>query len=107
MAIAKRTGPDFLFVANTNSLKFSDLEKDPRVTLTFQNSSNTDWISVTGRAVTTGNDDTRIKDVYKKTVSAWFGDFGDGVHTGGPEDPRIKLIEVQADCMLSFPFLYG
>ena len=26
------------------------------------------------------------------------GDLGDGVHTGGPEDPRVKLIEVRAKC---------
>lgn len=29
-------------------------------------------------------------------MSAWFGDIGDGVHDGGPEDPRMALIEVQS-----------
>jgi hypothetical protein len=30
-------------------------------------------------------------------VSAWFGDLGDGVHTGGPEDPRVELIVVEPE----------
>ena len=30
--------------------------------------------------------------------TAWFGDLKDGVHTGGPEDPRMKLIEIKAKC---------
>ena len=99
MAVAKRTGPDFLFLANTNSRKFEDLEKNPEaVTITFQNSSNQDWVSVTGKAVTTSNDDPRIKEVWSKGASAWFGDLGDGVHTGKPDDPRMKLIEIQSTC---------
>lgn len=103
MAVAKRTGPDFLFLANTNSQKFDDIEKNKIVNISFQNSSNTDWISITGEAVTSSNDDPRIKEVYSKLVSAWFGSLRDGVHTGGPEDPCIKLIEVQAKCTRTFP----
>jgi hypothetical protein len=99
MAVAKRTGPDFLFIANANSQKFGDIKTSSNVTINFQDSSNADWVSVTGETVTTGNDDPRIKDVYRKTVQAWFGNLGDGIHTGGPEDPRIALIEVQAKCM--------
>lgn len=98
MAVAKRTGPDFLFLANAHSQKFDDLEKNKIATISFHNSSTQDWISVTGEAVTTSNDDPRIKEIYTKTVSAWFGDLKDGVHTGGPEDPRMKLIEIQAKC---------
>lgn len=103
MAVAKRTGPDFLFLANAGSQKFADIEKDKIVNISFQNSSNTDWISVTGEVVTSSNDDPRIKEIYTKQTSAWFGNLGDGVHTGGPEDPRIKLIEVQAKCTRPFP----
>lgn len=29
-------------------------------------------------------------------MGAWFGDLGDGVHTGTAEDPRMALIEVKA-----------
>jgi len=98
MAVAKRTGPDFLFLANAHAQKFDDIEKNHVCNLYFQNSSTQDWISVTGEAVTSSNDDPRIKEVYAKPVSAWFGDLKDGVHTGGPEDPRMKLIEVKANC---------
>ncbi|EME45854.1 hypothetical protein DOTSEDRAFT_171519 [Dothistroma septosporum NZE10] len=94
MAVAKRTGPDFLFLANTNSKKFEDLQN--KETCLIFHDSNENWISVTGEAVTTSNDDPRIKEVYSKVVSAWFGDLGDGVHTGGPEDPRMKLIEIRS-----------
>lgn len=95
MAVAKRTGPDFLFLANTHSQKFQDLEKNKEVQITFQNSSSQDWVSITGKATTTSNSDPRIKECYSKGTSAWFGDLGDGVHTGGPEDPRMALIEIK------------
>ncbi|KAI4248971.1 MAG: hypothetical protein L6R42_009128 [Xanthoria sp. 1 TBL-2021] len=97
MAVAKRVGPDFLFLANKDSEKFSDLKNDKTAQVTFQNSSDMSWVSVSGEAVTTSNDDPRIKQVYSKGVNAWFGDLGDGVHTGMPEDPRMTLIEVKAN----------
>ena len=107
MAVAKRTGPDFLFLANAHSQKFNDIESNPNaVTITFQDSGKYDWVSVTGKAVTSSNDDPRIKEIWSQGTSAWFGDLGDGVHTGKPEDPRMKLIEIQSTCkycLLAFP----
>ncbi|KAL9580164.1 MAG: hypothetical protein Q9212_004655 [Teloschistes hypoglaucus] len=97
MAVAKRVGPDILYLANIHSQKFQDMEKDKTVQVTFQNSSNQDWVSISGTAVTTDNADPRIKQVYSKGVNAWFGDLGDGIHTGMPEDPRMALIEVKAN----------
>lgn len=96
MAVSKRSGPDFLYLANAHSNKMTDLSQNKEVNITFHDSSKQDWISVTGEAVTASNDDPRIKQIYSKIVSAWFGDLGDGVHTGGPEDPRMSLIEVKA-----------
>ncbi len=92
----QRTGPDFLFLSNTHSSKFSDLASNPTAQITFQNSSSQDWVSVSGTCTTTSNSDPRIKELYSKAISAWFGDLGDGVHTGGPDDPRMALIEVKA-----------
>lgn len=94
-----RSGPDFLLLANANSKKFDDIEKNKIANLYFQDSSNQDWISVTGEAVTSSNTDPRIKEIYNKYISAWFGDLGDGTHDGGPDDPRMKLIEIQPKCM--------
>lgn len=95
MAIAKRSGPDFLFLANKHSKKFDDLDANKQVFLTFQDSSTQDWVSITGKATTVDNSDPRIKQIHSKMTSAWFGDLRDGVHTGGPDDPRMTLIEVK------------
>lgn len=97
MAIAKREGPDFLLLANKHSQKFQDIEHSKEALITFQNSSSQDWVSVSGNVTVANNEDPRIKEVYSKGTSAWFGDIGDGVHTGGPEDPRMTLIEVKAN----------
>jgi general stress protein 26 len=96
MAVAKRAGPDILYLANKHSRKFSDLEKNKEVQITFQDSKTQDWISITGTATTTSNDDPRIKELYSTGVSAWFGDLKDGVHDGTWKDPRMSLIEVQS-----------
>ena len=95
MAISKRSGPDFLFLANKHSRKIGDLESFKQVTLSFHDSSKQDWASITGEATTVSNSDPRIKEIWSKSQSMWFGDLGDGVHTGGPEDPRQTLIEVR------------
>lgn len=98
MAVAKRSGPDFIFLANAHSRKFDDIEKNKITNIYFHDSTTQDWVSVTGESVVSKNDDPRIKDVWTEMTKAWFGDLGDGTHTGGPEDPRMKLIEVQAKC---------
>lgn len=97
MAVAKRVGPDFLFLANFHSNKFDDLKQNKTAQITFQDSSTQNWVSISGEAITTSNDDPRIKQVYSKGTNAWLGDLGDGVHTGMPEDPRMALVEVKAN----------
>lgn len=96
MAVAKRVGPDFLFIANTHSKKFEDIENSKEALVTFQNSSTQDWATITGTVTVASNDDPRIKELYTPMLSAWFGDLGDGVHTGKAEDPRMALIEVKS-----------
>ena len=95
MAVSKRNGPDFLFLANVHSRKFDDLRNSDTASITFQDSSSQNWVSIAGKATKASNADPRIKELYSKTISAWFGDLGDGVHNGGPEDPRMALIEVK------------
>lgn len=96
MAIAKRDGPDILYLANKHSKKFSDIDANPEVQITIQDSKTQDWISISGTVTTTDNSDPRIKELYTPTISAWFGDLGDGIHKGNAEDPRMTLIEVKA-----------
>lgn len=95
MAVAKRSGPDLLFLANQHSRKFQDLSQNKEVQITFQDSKS-DWISISGTATTTSNSDPRIKELWNRGIRAWFGDLGDGKHDGGPDDPRMTLIEVKA-----------
>jgi general stress protein 26 len=96
MAVARRDGPDFLFLTNKNSQKYSDLEAKKEVQITFQDSKTQDWISVTGTAVTLSNSDPRIKEVWSRGAAAWFGDLGDGKHDASADDPRMTLIEVKS-----------
>lgn len=96
MALARRDGPDFLFLSNAHSSKFSDLSQNKEVQITFQDIRTQDWASISGTATTTDNSDPRIKEVWSRGAAAWFGDLGDGKHTGGPEDPRMTLIEIKS-----------
>lgn len=95
MAIAKRQGPDILYLANKNSRKFDDLAVNDEVQITIQD-KNQNWVSISGTATKTDNNDPRIKDLYTSTISAWFGDLKDGVHDGTWKDPRMSLIEVKS-----------
>lgn len=96
MAVAKRIGPDFLFLSNIHSRKFEDLESNKTVQLNFHDDSSQTWASVTGTATKTSNSDERIKDLYNPMVGVWFGDLGDGTHDGTANDPRMALIEFKS-----------
>ncbi|KAK5949097.1 hypothetical protein OHC33_009838 [Knufia fluminis] len=96
MAISKRNGPDILYLANKNSRKFDDLATNDEVQIIIQD-KNQNWISISGKATKTDNNDPRIKDLYSSTISAWFGDAKDGVHDGTWKDPRMSLIEVKSN----------
>ena len=37
-----------------------------------------------------------VRKYYSPALKAWLGDLEDGVHDGGPEDPRIGVIKVTA-----------
>ena len=97
MGVAKRAGPDLLFLANKNSQKFEDIKSSSgEVQVSFQDLKTQNWVSVTGKANVYGNDDPRVKELYGPFLAAWFGDLGDGKHDGTKDDPRISLIEVKA-----------
>ena len=97
MGIAKRDGPDLLFLANRDSQKFQDIKSSSgEVQVSFQDLKTQDWVSVTGKANVHGNDDPRVKELYGPFLAAWFGDLGDGKHNATKDDPRINLIEVKS-----------
>lgn len=95
MATQERvTGTDLWFVTDVSSHKLDDLRSDPNVNLSYYNVKSREWVSVAGTATVT-QDRNLIKELYKPDWKAWFGDEG-GEKNGGPDDPRLALILVEA-----------
>jgi len=95
MATQERvTGTDLWFVTDVSSHKLDELKADPHVNLSYYNMKSREWVSVAGMAQVT-QDRNLIKELYKPDWKAWFGDEG-GARDGGPDDPRLALILVEA-----------
>jgi general stress protein 26 len=90
----KRPGVDFWFVTSTETHKVDEIEAQPEVNLAYYNNSSREWVSVSGTARLVSDRDL-IRTLYKPDWKAWFGDEG-GDRNGGPNDPRLVLIEVEA-----------
>ena len=90
----KRPRVDFWFVTSTDTHKVDEIEAQPEVNLAYYNNKSREWVSVSGTArIITDRD--LIRTLYKPDWKAWFGDEG-GDRNGGPNDPRLALIEVEA-----------
>jgi general stress protein 26 len=87
-------GMDLWFVTDLESHKLEELEADPQVNLAFYKDGTREWVSVSGWAEVV-TDRERIHELYKPDWKAWFGDEG-GERNGGPDDPRLALIAVDA-----------
>jgi general stress protein 26 len=95
MATQERvSGADLWFVTDVSSHKLDELGFDPHVNLAFYNTRSREWVSVAGTAQIS-QDRNLIKELYKPDWKAWFGDEG-GNRDGGPDDPRLALILVEA-----------
>ncbi|HEX6939871.1 MAG TPA: pyridoxamine 5'-phosphate oxidase family protein [Longimicrobiales bacterium] len=95
MQVQERTaGPDFWFVTNVESNKLDELAHDPHVNLAFYRDRTGEWVSVAGTA-RVSQDRAKIHELYAPDWRAWFGDEG-GARDGGPDDPRIALVFVDA-----------
>jgi general stress protein 26 len=95
MATQERvTGTDLWFVTDISSHKLDELRFDPHVNLGYYNLKSREWVSVSGTAQVT-QDRNLIAELYKPDWKAWFGDQG-GDRDGGPNDPRLALILVEA-----------
>jgi len=92
LAAQETGGIDYLFYTNTESGKTDELAADPHVNLAFLDSKG-EWASVSGTAKII-TDTGLVKQHYSSSLKAWMGDLGDGVHNGGPEDPRLAIIRV-------------
>jgi general stress protein 26 len=90
------TGADLWFMTNAESEKFEEIALDPHVNVAYYRDRTREWVSVSGRAILSQDRDL-IDSLYKPDWKAWLGDAGDGKRNGGPHDPRIALILVEAD----------
>ncbi|CAH7682550.1 hypothetical protein BY996DRAFT_4584633 [Phakopsora pachyrhizi] len=89
-----KSGLVFEFIANNQSGKFDELKSDPACNVSFYDNSSTDWVSVSGKANII-QDSEEIKKLWNPSISAWFGNMGDGKHTGNYDDPRVSAIQVK------------
>lgn len=88
-------GADLWFVSNVETHKLDELAVDPHVNCAYYNNRTHEWVSVSGVAHVSRNRN-KIRQLYKEDWKAWLGDEG-GDRDGGPNDPRIALIMVEAD----------
>ncbi|KAL2006719.1 hypothetical protein VTN00DRAFT_9387 [Thermoascus crustaceus] len=98
MALAGKEngGIDLIFHTNLFSGKTMDLTVHPQETnMSFLDPVSGSWASVSGSASILAEPEI-VHKYYSPTLKAWLGDLGDGVHDGGPNDPRIGVIRVEA-----------
>lgn len=92
---ARRAGTDLWFMTSLETGKIDEVEDEPQVNLGYYKDRTREYVSVSGRARLT-QDKALIHELYEADWKAWLGDEG-GERDGGPDDPRIALIEVIAD----------
>ena len=85
---------DLWFVTNIETHKTDEIEQDPHVSLGYYDDGSKEWVSVSGTA-TISQDRAKIHELYAPDWKAWFEDEG-GNRDGGPDDPRLALIFVDA-----------
>ena len=89
---------DLWFVTDIESNKLDELEDDPHVNVGYFDTRSWEWVSVSGIA-SISTDRARIRSLYQPDWKAWFGEI-DEVRDGGPDDPRLALILVDADTVI-------
>ena len=88
------------FVTDESAHKLDELERDPHVNCAFYKDASREWVSVSGIAKP-ARDRELIHRMYKPDWKAWFPEQGDERH-GGPDDPRMALIGVEAHTVTYF-----
>lgn len=85
---------DLWFVTSEETEKLHELENDPHVNVSYFKPSTKEWVSVSGTA-SVSRDRDMIGELYSADWRAWLEDKGDD-RNGGPDDPRIRLLLVEA-----------
>jgi general stress protein 26 len=86
---------DLWFVTDAETHKLDELALDPHVNCSYYNNRSREWVSVSGIA-RVSKSRAKIRQLYKEDWKAWFGDEG-GDRDGGPNDPRLALILIEAE----------
>jgi len=95
MAVADRENTvDLIFHTHIESGKTEELEQNSKVGVSFYKDNTGEWVSISGDAEVV-QDRATVEKYYSPSLKAWIGDKGDGVHDGGPHDPRIGIIRVK------------
>jgi len=87
-------GAHFWFAAESGSPKVQEIALDPNVNLSYFKDRTREWVSVSGTA-RISRDRAKIRELYEPSWKVWFGERNE-LENGGPEDPRIVLIAVDA-----------
>jgi general stress protein 26 len=89
---------DLWFVSSIETDKMDELEHDPSVNLAYYDSDSREWVSVSGEA-RINRDRATIRRLYAPDWRIWF-EKKDELRDGGPDDPRIVLIEVDVQSVV-------
>ena len=87
-------GAHLWFVTGEGLPKLSEIAADPNVNLAYYKNRTKEWVSVSGVARIV-RDRAKIRELYDPSWKVWFPDEGTP-RDGGPDDPRIVLIAVEA-----------
>jgi len=89
---------DLWFVTDVESNKIDELDEHPRINLSYFSTKSYEWVSVSGTA-TVSTDRATIRELYQPDWKMWFGEI-DEARDGGPDDPRLALVLVNAESVL-------
>lgn len=78
--------------------KIDELEQDPNVNVAYFRDRTKEWVSVSGIAQIS-QDRAKIRELYKPDWRMWFEEIDD-VRDGGPDDPRLALLQVTAESVV-------
>ena len=74
------------FFTSSNSHKASEIEKTPNVNVSFIDTDQQHYVSISGAAELV-RDKQKIKELWKPVLKAWFPD--------GPDQPDVALLKVK------------
>lgn len=74
------------FFTSSNSHKASEIERTPNVNVSFIDTDQQHYISISGAAELV-HDKQKIKELWKPILKAWFPD--------GPDQPDVALLKVK------------